>query len=326
MFKEPRHSLAFKIIIVLLLSFSLSCSSIAKNGDLVAGEVVENTDPPRKNSSSEPNPELPLEDTIDVRSITYMSDGLKIKGYLAVPKHGTNLPCIIYNRGGNKEFGALTDKGAAKVLGQLASWGYVVIASQYRGNAGGEGTEEFGGADVNDVLNLLAVLEKTPQADVSRVGMYGWSRGGMMTYLALTKTDRLSAVVIGGGITDLFEGAKQRPEMETNVYSRLIPDYAKNRDAELTSRSAVFWPEKLHKKTPLLLLHGSADWRVNPAQSLQMANKLYETKHPFRFVFFEGGDHGLTEHRKEVSRLVRNWFDTYVKDKNPWPDLKPHGD
>jgi dipeptidyl aminopeptidase/acylaminoacyl peptidase len=87
----------------------------------------------------------------------------------------------------------------------------------------------------------------------------------------------------------------------------------------------VRWPEKLHKKTPILLLHGSADWRVHPTEGLTMATKLYESKHPFRLVFFEGGDHGLSEHRDEVNRLARDWLDRYVRDKRPWPSLEPHG-
>src|SRR5262245_60449728 len=56
---------------------------------------------------------------VDIQSITYLSDGLKVKGYLAVPKHGDTLPCIIFNRGGNRAFGALTDGYAA---GYWASW------------------------------------------------------------------------------------------------------------------------------------------------------------------------------------------------------------
>ncbi|MET0356473.1 MAG: prolyl oligopeptidase family serine peptidase [Cellvibrio sp.] len=318
---------AQKILIVFSLSFLLSCSSLAKNGDLVAERVIEKIPPVKQINSSESDPSF--KNKVDVKSITYMSDGLKVNGYIAIPKQENKqekkLPCIIYNRGGNREFGAISDQEAITGLGQLASWGYVVIASQYRGNGGSEGREQFGGADVNDVLNLLPVLEKISQADVSRVGMFGWSRGGMMTYLALTRTNKLSAAVVGSGIADLFDGAKQRPEMETNVYSQLIPDYEKNKEAELKARSAVFWPEKLNKNTPILLLHGSADWRVNPAQALNMANKLYETQHPFRFIFFEGGDHGVGEHRKEANRQIRNWFDTYVRDKKPWPDLKPHG-
>src|SRR5688572_22258944 len=70
---------------------------------------------------------------VDLKAITYRSDGLQVKGYLAVPKRGDRLPCLIFNRGGNRAFGALTDGYAARVLGKLATWGYVVAASQYRG-------------------------------------------------------------------------------------------------------------------------------------------------------------------------------------------------
>ncbi|RPJ22751.1 MAG: hypothetical protein EHM35_17930, partial [Planctomycetaceae bacterium] len=69
---------------------------------------------------------------VHLKSMTYLSDGLQVKGYLAVPKHGDTLPCIIFNRGGNRAFGALTDGYAARMLGKLATWGYVVAASQYR--------------------------------------------------------------------------------------------------------------------------------------------------------------------------------------------------
>jgi hypothetical protein len=56
-----------------------------------------------------------------------------------------------------------------------------------------------------------------------------------------------------------------------------------------------------------------------------MAAALYAVQHPFRCVFFEGGDHGLTEYRDEVDRLTRDWFDRYVRDQQPWPSLEPHG-
>lgn len=262
---------------------------------------------------------------VHLKSMTYLSDGLQVKGYLAVPKHGDTLPCIIFNRGGNRAFGALTDGYAARMLGKLATWGYVVAASQYRGNAGGEGREEFGGADLHDVLHLIPLLESLPQADTSRIGMYGWSRGGLMTYLALTKTDRIRAAVIGGGMSDAFDTVARRPEMDTGQFAEVIPDYTQHKEAALHARSPVRWPERLHKHTPILLLHGSADWRVHPTQALAMASALYASQHPFRLVFFEGGDHGLSEYREEVDALVRAWLDRYVRDRQPWPSLEPHG-
>ena len=322
-------SLHVVLLSALLLGLTPSPSR-AQDGKLLDSSPIKLTDDDVKTLESF-RPELgkipDLLDRIDIKSITYLSDGLKVKGYLAIPKarkEGEKLPCVILNRGGNREFGALNDRRATAQLGRVASWGYVVIASQYRGNAGGEGKEEFGGKDVNDVLNLIPLLESLPEADATRIGMEGWSRGGMMTYLALARTDRIAAAVVGAGAADAFD-IQKRPEMETEVYAQLIPNYATDKEAALTARSAVRWPEKLCKKTPILLLHGSADWRVDPTEALAMATKLYETKHPFRFVFFEGGDHALSEHRPEVDHLTKDWLDRYVRDKKPWPSLEPHG-
>jgi dipeptidyl aminopeptidase/acylaminoacyl peptidase len=316
---------ALAALCVALLIGSTAYRASALDGKLIDSSVVTLKDEDVKKLESD-RPELRnVLDQVEIKAITYLSDGLKVKGYLAVPKKGDKLPCVIFNRGGNREFGALTDERAVALLGPVASWGYIVVASQYRGNAGGEGKEEFGGKDVNDVLNLLPMLESLPRADVTRVGMWGWSRGGMMTYVALTRTDRIAAAVVVAGMADAFDTIKRRPEMEKEVFAELIPNYAADTEAALAARSAVRWPGKLHKKTPILLLHGSGDWRVHPSEALTMASKLYESKHPFRLVFFEGGDHGLSEHREEVDRLIRDWLDRYVRDKKPWPSLEPHG-
>jgi len=246
---------------------------------------------------------------VEMFDISYISDGLRVTGHLVTPRAPGPHPCVIYNRGGNREFGANSPARVARRLARIASWGYVVVASQYRGNAGGEGMEEFGGAEVNDVLNLIPLLESLHgEADPSRIGMFGWSRGGLMTCLALTRTHRLAAAVVGAGVADSISGIDERPDMETYVYSELVPDYWQNKEEELTARSPVLWPEKLCKTTPILLLHGSADWRVHPSEGLRMATALFESKHPFRFVFFEGGDHGLSEHRGEIYRLIRDWL------------------
>jgi dipeptidyl aminopeptidase/acylaminoacyl peptidase len=262
-------------------------------------------------------------DAINIYNITYLSDGLKVKGYLIKPKKEGNYPCIIYNRGGNREFGKLNITKAIYLLSQLAKEGYVVIASQYRGNAGGEGQEEFGGKDVNDVTNLIDVIKEIPEVDSTRIGMYGWSRGGMMTYLALTKTDKIKAAVVGGAPSDKTN--IDRPEMETGVYTELIPNYWKNKDAELRKRSAVYFVDKFPKNVPILMLHGNADWRVKPEHSLNLALEFEKYRIPYKLIMFEGADHGISEHRKEVNEQVLYWFDKYLKNKEPLPNMKYHG-
>lgn len=315
---------AAPLALALLLAAPLAAAE-GRDGDLLESTVVAfHPDSVAAMEARSADARAILE-AVEVRAITYRSDGLAVKGWLVVPKQGGRLPCVIYNRGGNREFGAITARGAALQLGRIASWGYVVVASQYRGNAGGEGAEEFGGADVNDVLNLVPLLKSLPRADAARIGMWGWSRGGMMTYLALARTDAIAAAVVGAGLADAFDNVARRPEMERDVFAELAPGFADDREGALAARSAVRWAEKLAPATPILLLHGTADWRVHPTEALAMAGRLLELKRPFRLVMLEGGDHGLSEHRAEVDRIGREWLDRYVRDRRPWPDLEPHG-
>ncbi len=262
--------------------------------------------------------------SVQMYRIAYMSDGFRIMGYLVEPKGPGPFPSVIYNRGGNREFGKITPRRVAHHLARMASWGYVVVASQYRGNDGGEGIEEFGGAEVNDVMHLIPLLERHPKADASRLAMYGGSRGGLMTYLALARTDRIKAAAIRCGVSDLTGWKADRPEM-VSVFADLIPEFDPTDDRTLHSRSPIRWAEKLCPTAPILLMQGTADWRVNPASALRMAERLLELSHPFRLVMFEGSDHGLNEHSYEANQLVHEWFDRYVREETPLPNMEPHG-
>ena len=87
---------------------------------------------------------------IEVSRIIYASDGLRIAGFLLAPPGPGPFPCLIYNRGGNREFGSIDDRVVVNLLYLIASWDYLDVASQYRGACGSEGRDEFGGADVDD--------------------------------------------------------------------------------------------------------------------------------------------------------------------------------
>ena len=262
---------------------------------------------------------------VTIEKITYESDGLKVKGYLVEPKGKEKYPCVIYNRGGNKEFGKLSPKKAVFILARIASWGYVVAASQYRGNDGGEGKEEFGGKDVNDVLNLIPLFDNLKTTDTSKMGIYGWSRGGMMTYLALTKTNKFKAAIVGGGLSDLRLWVRTRKDTIESVYYKNIPNYTENKSEAINKRSAISQVENISKTTPILMVHGTADWRVVPEMALDLSKAFISNKIPHRLVLFEGGNHGLTEFRVEVDALVKQWLDDYLKKDKKHPDLNPHG-
>ncbi len=245
-----------------------------------------------------------------VEKITYLSDGLKVKGYIAYPNDERNkFPCIIWNRGGSRSSGAIDTFTARGMLGQMASWGYVVFASQYRGNAGSEGKEHLGGDDVNDILNLLPLADEIPHADKNIWGMEGWSRGGMMTYLTLLKKRNFRCAVLVGAISNLGQYVLENPGKK-NIYKEIID--GENFEAELEKRTIINFVDKL-PHIPYLLLHGGNDKTVSPAQTIEIAEKMQELKIPHRLVIFEGGDHFLRKQRKEVDELRKIWFDKYLK-------------
>ena len=253
-----------------------------------------------------------LENSV-VEKITYLSDDLKVKGYIAYPENPTErYPCLIWNRGGFGDKGTIDTFTAKGIFGQLASWGYVVFASQYRGNAGGEGKDEFGGEDVNDVLNLMPLAEEFDFTDKKKWGIEGWSRGGMMTYLVLTKNYNFKCAVISGGIANLRCSSDESPFMR-KLFETTMGKYADEEfKKKCESRSIVNFPEKLSKSTPMLILHGTEDNRVLPHDSLDLSYHLLKHKIPFRLVMLEGGDHFMRKHRKEVDEMRKRWYEKYL--------------
>ncbi len=325
--------MSFKKISLLLIALICFGNGFAQNGKIVERKEIKLTEQKdiqafiykKENGQKVLKKEYEYLNSVRCEKIMYMSDGLKVVGYLLYPEKEGKYPGIIYNRGGNKEFGKITIKKVGAILARVTSWGYVVVASQYRGNDGGEGHEEFGGAEVNDVLNLIPLLKNNKMVIPDKLGIYGWSRGGMMTYLTMMRTNEFKAACVGGGLSDLYLMMASRNDNFETVYQEVIPNYEADKKKALDSRSAIKNVDKISKTTPVLMLHGSADWRVVPQMALDMANKFMEYKIPYRLIIFEGGDHGLYEHRKEVDTQVKLWLDRYVKNGEALPELAPHG-
>ena len=147
-----------------------------------------------------------------VEGICYWSDGLKIKGYLARPRQSGKYPVLIWNRGGSGNRGALDDLLAFLILASTAVWGYVVLATQYRGNMGSEGEPDWGGGDLNDSLNLLQTASYIEAADTTRVAIEGASRGGMTTYRALKSGPHFKCAIVHAGLTDLVAIQEQNKD------------------------------------------------------------------------------------------------------------------
>ena len=246
-----------------------------------------------------------------VEKIAYLSDGLKIKGYLAYPREnkGKKFPCIIWNRGGYENKGAIDKFSARGMYGLIASWGYVVFASQYRGNAGSEGKEELGGNDVNDILNLIPLADELPFADKNKWGMEGWSRGGMMTYLTLLKNSNFRCAVLVGAISD-FKDYVITSDNRNSIYKKIIGE--ENFEKKLEERTIINFVDKL-PKIPYLLMHGKEDETIPVEQTIEIAKIFDEQNLNYEMKLFEEGDHYLKKYRKEVDELRRMWFDKYLK-------------
>jgi dipeptidyl aminopeptidase/acylaminoacyl peptidase len=248
----------------------------------------------------------------DCQRITYLSDGLKVVGFIWKPKTtaGKKLPLVIFNRGGNREFSKLTPWMKFGFYEYVVN-GYVVIGSQYRGNDGGEGTEEFGGADVRDVLNLIPLASSLGYVDMDNVFMLGVSRGGMMTLLALKNAAPVNAAAIQGGMADLVSSQNQRRDM-LDVFKDLIPGFGTRGGDALRERSAVYWPAAIN--VPLLVLQGGADWRVDPGtNALALAQKLQEAGKTYELTIYAGDDHGLSLNTVDADRRVIAWFKRHMK-------------
>lgn len=236
---------------------------------------------------------------------TYSIDGVDVDGFSARPKSDTPLPVIIYNKGGAGDASAVTFGQMLEEIFPLAQKGYLVIGTQYRQQ------DEFGGKDVDDVMALLELIDGRSDAIHEQIGMMGWSRGGIMTMLAASRTARLKAVILGATPTDLLKGLESRPDME-NVFKQRIPDYETRKADALRERSPLFLLDKIDPQLPILILHGAADGRAPAEHALELASSLQRKKHPYALKIYANGDHGLTAVRRDVLEECAGWFGSYL--------------
>ena len=255
--------------------------------------------------------------SVNCVAIIYKVKNHFVRGYVLYPKEQklTSLPAIIFNRGGSDLYRHTLKVGSLFLLPyQLAAAGNVVIASQYGGaqvwpedREFAIGVDEFGGNELQDVLALVSILKSMPMVDIEKLGTVGWSRGSMMSLLALKSGEKIKSMVIGGSLVDLSATAKERPEFEQLVLKRLIPMYANNKERELFKRSAINWYQDL-PSIPVLMLHGEDDQYVNPKHA-RLFHKLFSEQNKLtKYIEYPNGSHTLVEHSDMVQREVINWF------------------
>ncbi|MGQ4660406.1 prolyl oligopeptidase family serine peptidase [Lysobacter sp. F6437] len=262
---------------------------------------------------------------LDCRYIEYRSDGYVVGAWLVVPRGdpdegtsavaGRGFPVILYNRGGNRSYGALRFAHLFTHVFPLAERGYIVAASQYRGATApqdaGSSPDQFGGDDVRDVTKLLRIVAGLPMADPHNLFMIGQSRGAIMTFRALRESPLpIRAVAIYSGVYDLYDLLEMRPAFD-ELFEALIPDYRQQRVSELDRRSVTHWPVQLPPSTGVLMFHGDADERAPVGSSRTLAAELDRLGRPHQLVVYPGESHYLDGVRAEVHDQTLRWFERF---------------
>ena len=263
----------------------------------------------------------------DILEITYASDHLPVRGVLIRPKSpgSRKWPAIIFNRGGNGQLGSIIDNGLpcglANTSGldvadlyQFAKAGFVVIASDYRYQGATLKRDQWGGVEVDDVLNLVPALKSLSFVDPDRLFMLGLSRGGAMAYLAIKRGIPVKAAAVIGAVTDVKAWVEARPDMGIvngnefiDGFAKIWPDYEHHAEEQYRTRSAFYWADQIN--VPILILHSRTDWLVPVTQALRMAQALQEKNKVYALHIFERDGHPLPLNRVERNRMIVDWFE-----------------
>lgn len=163
--------------------------------------------------------------------------------------------------------------------------GYIVVAPEYRGSVGYgkvlHDAIDYGGAEVDDVATAVEALKrKYPQVDPGRIGIIGWSHGGMIAMLAVTRNPAaFKAAVSIVPATNLFQRlAGKGVERQRNLIdpANRIGGLPADRHDVYKDRSPVYQVDKL--RTPLLVHVVKNDQDVNIEESMQLIDALRARK------------------------------------------------
>ncbi|WP_153730916.1 alpha/beta hydrolase family protein [Sporosarcina obsidiansis] len=258
------------------------------------GDIVKRKDYPS------PNPNVRLEE------VTYVSDGLQVKGMLASPKAAGRYDGLLYLRGGIQHVGMVRPARIA----QFASHGVVVFAPYYRGNRGGEGKDEFGGDDRNDAVAGVEVLKQQPTVNSDRIHLFSFSRGGIMALWTAILREDLTSMVTWAGVSDIVFTYKERQDMR-RMMKRVIGGTPNNHPDAYRERTALFRIQDIN--IPVLIIHGTMDTNVSFEQALLFENALRDANKEYETWYLEGFTHYIPP--KMNRQLVKDAVD-WMKRQN----------
>ena len=242
--------------------------------------------------------DFPTAKLVQPRLVVFRAaDGLQIHGQLFLPPggHTGRLPAILFFHGGpyRQMLPAWHPMDAyAFMYGfnqYLASEGYVVLSVNYRGGIGygldfrePPGFAAGGASELNDILGAARFLDKRPDIDSKRIGIYGGSYGGLMTALGLARASDL----IAAGVD--YAGVHDWRALEPELSAPNAPPGA----ARLAYQSsAIATMDRWH--SPVLVAQADDDRNVPFSQSIELVEALRKHHVQFQQLVLPGEVHDL---------------------------------
>jgi dipeptidyl aminopeptidase/acylaminoacyl peptidase len=295
---------------------------------------------------SYPGSDIVIEETLapganyDRYVVSYQSGGLKIYGLLTVPRGegpGTGQPeggwpIIVFNHGHIPPDQYRTTERYGAYQDAFARNGYIVLKPDYRGHGNSEGDASGGSRGPGytiDVLNAVSSLQRYPDADPERVGMWGHSMGGGITLRAMVVSDDVKAGVIWAGTVATYEEIfEDRPRW---VGGRSMgtpgPDGASDREGRREGLFAYgafdenpeFWAAidpvsyLSDLSGPVQLHHATGDQSVPVEWSENLYARLQEAGQTAELHVYEGDNHNISANFGTAAQRSVAFFDRYVK-------------
>ena len=251
--------------------------------------------------------------------------GLQIEGVFMdslAHQPGEPQPLIVHIHGGPA--GAVTNSFNPEFQ-TLAGLGYAILAPNVRGSSG-YGDEvlrglmgEVGDGEYADMMAGVDSAIDTRDVDPERLGVRGWSWGGVASSYTITQTDRFKAASVGAMVGNW--AAETGPGFNFDVSLWYIGGTPWDNPEEWARRSSITYVKNV--TTPTIIFHGGLDETSSVGQSLMFFTALRDIgKAPVRYIKFPRQRHGIEEPRLKRVHLVEEirWFKKYIEglDWEPW--------
>lgn len=263
----------------------------------------------------------------------YESEGLRIYGLLTIPDAempAGGFPAIVFNHGYIPPDVYRTTERYIAYVDRLATAGYVVFRIDYRGHdrSEGEASGAYGSPGYTiDVLNAVASLQRHPQVNAEKIGMWGHSMGGYITLRSMVVTDDIKAGVIWGGVVasyqDLIQNWRRPDSGPTRTPDPNNPRRRWRDDLLETygdfEENPTFWAAISSNayladlSGPVQLHHGTNDSSVPFEFSETLTAQIHAVGLPVELFLWEGDDHNISTYFTPAMQRSIEFFDTYVK-------------